>query len=537
MSPLAALMQNAAARQLLAMVGIAASVALGVAVILWTKAPNHSVLFANLPQEAAAEVVQALDAAGIEYKLQQGTGAILVPSKVVDEARLAMAAEGLPSQGGSGLELMQEDPAFGLSQFMEQKRYHHALEIELGRSIAKLKPVRSARVHVAKGKDSVFVRDRTQTTASVVLDVYTGRALGQDQVASIVHMVASSIPNLESQAVTVIDQFGQLLSSPDNVRDSAMSDWQFDHTRKLEAQYVQRIEGLLAPVVGYGRVRAQVVANLDFTVSEQMQESYDPAAQVVLSEQSERVERREGQGGEGGGIPGALTNQPPVTGADAADPNAPQAAPLNLSTNTVRNFENSRQITTTKRPVGDVQRLSVAVVIDDIHSVDEEGVVTNTARTAEEIAEIESLVREAVGFDVARGDTITVLNKSFQMVPTAEEPAALKFWENAWFADIVRQALGVILVLIVIFKVLKPMAGGLVRASTASLPPPTYALPAGAGAAGAAPALEGSTAPNELPRAQKGTLDERVSAAKQMVNEDPERVANIMKDWVGDQDG
>ncbi|MFK8015325.1 MAG: flagellar basal-body MS-ring/collar protein FliF [Gammaproteobacteria bacterium] len=545
---LAGLMQNAAARQLLAMVGIAASVALGVAIILWTRAPNHSVLFANLPQDAAAEVAQALDAAGIEYKIQSSTGAILVPTKVVDDARLKLAAEGIPGDGGSGLELMQEDPAFGLSQFMEQKRYHHALEIELGRSIAKLKPVRSARVHLAQGKESVFVRDRTQTTASVVLDVRSGRALGRDQVASIVHMVASSIPNLDAKAVTVVDQFGQLLSTSDETRDSAMSNRQFEQTRKQEEKLVKQIESLLAPIVGYGRVRAQVVADLDFTVSELTEEAFDPRFSAVRSEQSASTENRGLNGGQEGGIPGALTNQPPVTGQDA-QANAAQgdAAALSTTRNDVKNYDTGRRITTTQRPVGDIKRLWVAVVVDDVQTVQEveqddaqadegqEPVIISTPRTEEELADIERLVRDAVGFDEARGDTITVLNKAFQLTPTADEPAAAKFWEKAWFADIIRQGLGVLLVLIVIFKVLKPMATGLVKASTASLPPAYAALPDNA-----TPALAGAGGNLALPAGEaeepQPTIDERITAAKSIASEDPERVANIMKEWVGSED-
>jgi flagellar M-ring protein FliF len=534
-NPLAAMMQNAAMRQLLAMVGIALSVALGVAVILWTRGPTYSVVYPGLTKEASNEMLAVLDAAGFDVKLEGAN--LVVPATVLDDAKMLLAKEGLPAESGTGMELLDRDPAFGLSQFMEKKRYHHALEIELGRTIAKLKQVRNARVHLASGDQSVFVRKRSETTASVVLDVQSGRSMDRDQVASIVHLVASSVPNLESQAVTVVDQFGQLLSSPDDVRDGAMSDWQFERTRKLESHYVQRIEALLAPVVGFGRVRAQVVADLDFTVSEQTEESFDQANSAVRSEQSASTQKRGGEAD--GGIPGALSNQPPVTGRDAAATAAAGAqgnaadGSLNVSNNRVANYEVGRIVTTTKRPVGDVERLWVAVVVDDLQTVAENGDPVATPRTPEELAQITSLVREAVGFDDTRGDTIQVLNKSFQMMSTGDAPTALPFWQSPLFFDIVRQGLGILLVLIVIFKVLKPMAGGFVRASTASLPAPAYAALPSSGA----PALAGGPTHGELPAPQKPSLDERVNAAKQVASQDPERVANIMKDWVGGENG
>lgn len=530
--PAGGLLQNPAVRQVLAMIGIAASVALGVAVILWSRTPEQTLLYANLTQEAAAEVAQSLQAAGIPFDVDSGGGAVRVPARHVDEARLHLASEGLPNQSGVGLELMQDDPAFGISQFMETKRYHHALEIELGRTIGKLKPVRAARVHLAMGKDTVFVRDKTKATASVLLDLHAGRALAPDQVAAIVHMVASSIPELDAEQVTVIDQFGKLLSAPDNAQDMALSAAQFELTRKLEADYVARIEDLLAPIVGFGRVRAQVVADLDFTVSEQTQESYDPARSVVRSEMSESNERRDGT--PDAGIPGALSNQPPVTGRDAAGAAAEAgAAPLNVSRSNTTNYEVDRTVRHTRNPTGRVQRLSVAVIVDDRQSVDEAGQTVSTPLGADEIEQITALVRETVGFDAQRGDTIQVVNKSFMAVAMeAVEPP--KLWETAWFRDLVKQALGVLLVLLVVFKVLKPMSSGLLQASTASLPGPLPRLAGLPDASGprALPEASGEGQPGEVLEPAPPSLDERVDAAKQAVTADPERVAGIMKDWV-----
>lgn len=533
--PFAALMQNAAARQLLAMVAIAASVALGVAVILWTRAPSEKTLFSNLSTEAVGEVDQALRGAGIEPRIDSGTGTVYVPAAELDRARLALAAEGVPSEGGSGYRMLDEEPQFGISTFIEQARYRRAVETEIARTIAKLKPVRSARVHLAQGNESVFVRDRTMPTASVFLTVKAGRQLSEDMISSIVHTVASSTRDLQPDAVTVVDQFGNLLNSPEDSADSKATDWQLKHKRRIEADYVRRVEELIASMVGFGHVRAQINAELDFTQSEQTAQAFNPATSAVRSENTTSSERRAGAGGEGG-IPGALTNQPPVTGADTANAEGEAAAaPLDVSTNETRNFDVGTAITTTRNPVGTITRLSVAVVVDNIRTVDEEDELVITPRSPEELAQIADLVREAVGFDEARGDSIQVVNANFQMMDVGEEVEPLAFWMQPWFIDLVRQALGLLLVLVVVFKVLKPVASNLIKASTAALPAPgQLALPNDGAMAMQANAIEGEIAEPEPP--PPPTLEERMAMAKQIAGEDPERVAKIMKEWVGSDD-
>jgi flagellar M-ring protein FliF len=533
--PLAALMQNAAARQLLAMVAIAASVALGVAVILWTRAPSEKTLFSNLSTEAVGEVDQALRSAGIEPRVDSGTGTVYVPAAELDRARLTLASEGVPSEGGSGYRMLDEEPQFGVSTFIEQARYRRAVETEIARTIAKLKPVRSARVHLAQGNESVFVRDRTMPTASVFLTVKAGRQLSEDMISSIVHTVASSTKDLQPDAVTVVDQFGNLLNSPDNSADSKATDWQLKHKRRIEADYVHRVEELIASMVGFGHVRAQINAELDFTQSEQTAQAFNPATSAVRSENTSSSERRGGAGGEGG-IPGALTNQPPVTGADPATADGEAAAPpVDVSTNETRNFDVGTAITTTRNPVGTITRLSIAVVVDNIRSVDENDEAVITPRTPEELAQIADLVREAVGFDEARGDSIQVVNANFQMMDVGDEVEPLAFWMQPWFIDLVRQALGLLLVLVVVFKVLKPVASNLIKASTAALPPPDQlALPNNGALAMQANAIEGEIAQPEPP--PPPTLEERMAMAKQIAGEDPERVAKIMKEWVGGDD-
>lgn len=532
--PFAALLQNAAARQFVAMVAIAASVALGVAVVLWTRAPTHKLLYANLSEQAAGEVVQALDAAGVDFRFEESTGSILVPSARQHEIRMSLAAQGLPSDEGTGMEILEEEPKFGMSSLQQSMLYSHAREVELARSIMTLKTVRRARVHVSPGNDSVFVRDRMPATASVVLEVLAGQKLSREKVSSIVHMVASSIPNLDPADVTVVDQFSNLLNSPDNDNDAMLSDRQYEQKRRQETALVASIESLLAPVIGTGRLTAQVNAELDFSVTEQTSELFDPAGSTVRSERTEESERRQAEGE--GGVPGALANQPPVAGQNAA---ADAAQSLDVRNNVTRNFETGRRITTTRDAVGEIVKLSVAVIVDNVRDVDEEGNPTDAPRTAEQLAEIERLVQQAVGFDAERGDTIEVVNAAFQLTEAIGPLVPPEFWQQPWFLDIVRQVVGLLLALIVFFRILRPIARGIIEASKPVLPPPEpMALPDGGAMALPNNTIDGELeGPSDSDEEPEATIEERVTAIRQVAGAEPERVANIMKEWVGDEDG
>jgi len=517
-------------RQVLLLVGIAASVALGVAVVLWSQSPNYSLLYGNLEDRDANQVIEALQAAEIPYRLQEGSGAIMVPGAQVHQARLQLASQGLPQGAGMGVELIQQDQGIGMSQFMENARYHHVLETELSRTITNLQPVQNARVHLALPKQSVFVRDRDSASASVLLHLYSGRRMERDQVASIVHLVASSIANLEPGQVTVIDQRGRLLSSPEDSRDYALTASQFEHTRRVEESYAERIKDLLVPLIGPGRVRAQVVADIDFTLAEETRQSVAPDRSAVLSETVIADERR----GEPGpsGVPGALSNQPPEEGAEVVElAAAPENIPVSSSSSATRNYELDKTITHVKQPTGAVRRLSVAVLVDDLQSVNEEGVVETTALTALELDRVTDLVREAVGFDEARGDTVKVINASFHAPPPLEPAEELAFWEKAFIRDLIKQGLGALLVLALAFGLLRPMFRSLLQ------PPPVpeslLAVQGGgefleAGQAVPAAVTGGAPALASVPR----TYDEKVAAAKDLVGQDPKQVAQVVKQWV-----
>src|SRR5271154_4320163 len=346
------------------LVGVAAAIAAAIWLVIWSQGQNYTVLYGQLSERESGQIIDALTAAGIEFKLTP-SGAVSVPETKVQEARIRLASQGLPQSDSLGIEIIQKDSALGNSTLMETARYQSVLETELARTIIKVQGVQSARVHLALPKPSVFLRDAHKATASVMLQLYPGRRLEPGQVAAIVHLVASSVPELAANDVTLVDQTGALLNSPDENAEQAASTRQFAYTRKLEESYQQRIIDLLEPIVGPGRVRATVTAEMDFTVTEETHENYDPQKTAVRSEQTSNESRKSGDGAEG--IPGALSNQPPGTsgapvipgaatpGNPAAPPTAATAAnsgPTSTAQRSTRNFEVDRTLSYVKQPVG-----------------------------------------------------------------------------------------------------------------------------------------------------------------------------------------
>jgi len=398
-------------KPLVLLVGVAAAVAAGVGVMLWSVGPTYSLLYANLGGEDAAQITQALDSARIPYKLEDGGQSISVPAEQLAAARLKLAAQGLP-EGGGGVNAMTKDPGFGVSAFMENARYQHALETELARTIASVQNVQGARVHLAMARQSAFVSDRKPGSASVFLQLKAGRRLDEEQVQAITNLVASSIPEMQASQVTVVDQAGRLLSAPNGDSDLAMRDKMFEFAHRLEESYAQRIQEMLTPLVGPGRVRAQVVAQVDMATTEQTREQYNPQSQVVRSESVAEEAARNGANA-AGGVPGALTNQPPQPGvalppgaspavaqsgatptgstqgtAAGATPNNANSTqvtgPDSTSRQSTRNYEIDRTMAYTRQPAGRVTRLSVGVIVPG---------ATDLAMQAR----IEDLVRVAAG--------------------------------------------------------------------------------------------------------------------------------------------
>jgi len=527
-------------KQIGLMLGLAASVALGIGIVQWSQTPRYSLLYGNLSGKGATEVMESLDRANIPYRVDDQSGALMVPSGQVHDARLKLAAEGLPRASDLGFEVLDKDQGFGTSQFIERARYQRALEVELARSISKVNSVQSARVHLAIPKQSVFVRNRKEPSASVLVHLFAGRRLEEHQVAAITHLVAASVPNMEPSGVKLVDQMGRMLTPSDQSDQMALTRKQFDLVRRVEASYVKRIEDILAPIVGSGGVKAQVAANMDFTRTEETRESFNPDKPALRSEQ---VLDENGSTPEVGGIPGALSNQPPAAGSapeETQQEGQPPAAagPLGSARSSrrraTRNFELDRTISHTRMPSAALERLSVAVVVDDHRVPEADGAVSRKSLTPEELERITGLVKEAIGYDKERGDSVNVVNAPFTAPPPAAPLPAPPLWEQAWLWDLAKQVFGAVLVLFVVFALLRPAMRRLTshelsaRKATAALP-----AAAGDGLADDRLSLAGTQdGARRLPGVAKG--DDQMSAVRSMVAEDPKRVAQVVRNWVAE---
>jgi len=451
------LMALSVAKQVSLVIALAASIALTIGILMWSQDKPYTLLFGSLDAKDINEVVQTLDQEQITYKIDQASGGIMVPSDQVHTLRLKLAAAGYPKQAATGYQLLDAEQGFGISQFKETTQYHRALEGELAKSVSSINAVKSARVMLGLPKRSVFVRKQQKPSASVVVKLYPGRSLNDEQVSAIVYLVSSSIPNMDIKDVTVVDQMGNLLTGDTNSAGTLnMSIKQLDYTRMVEETLSSRIVNLLAPIVGGdGKVRAQVTAELDFTQQEQTRENYEPDPEAIRSEQEvKEINRNQGPMG----IPGALTNQPPRAGLAPEEGYTAENDP-NLRNSTekkTKNYELDRTISHTKNSVGNIHRLSVAVVLDDKVVLDEESNIVRTAMTDEELLRYRQLVSDTVGLDEARGDTLTVVNASFVIAPV-EELETMPVWQESWFWDLVKQLLAGLAVLIIIFGVIRPM--------------------------------------------------------------------------------
>ncbi|MFK8079300.1 MAG: flagellar basal-body MS-ring/collar protein FliF [Granulosicoccus sp.] len=521
------------APQLSALLIVATALTLGVGLILWGMKPDFVPVSEQGSRADALQIIEMLTGQQIEYKLDPSTGLVLVPQDQAAQVQMMLAGNGFSASNQQiGLELLQKDPALGTSHFTESARYQHALETEMSRTISSMRNVESARVHLAIPKQSVFVRDREQASASVMIKPNPGRSIEDEQVNAVINLVASSIPYLESGQVTVVDQWGRLLSTGDDSTSGATRD-QFQHARKLEKLYSDRIESLLTPIVGAGSVRAIVTADLDFTINEQTQELYEPDAAQLRSEQ---IDTQVNRNGGAIGVPGALTNQPPGNGeVDADIPGADAEGEVtNESASEVKNYELDKTISHTRRLPGNIIRLSAAVIIDDKMSMGDDGIAVRTPLTEEELAEYTRLAQEAIGFTEARGDSVVVFNRSFQPMEEILPIEPLPMWEQSWFGPMVRQALVGLAVLLLVLMVLRPAAKRLMPE------PATLALAAGTDEEGSEETAEKAAlaeSERELP-----TLDpppvvygDILNMARAMAAEDPKRVAKVVKDWVSEQ--
>jgi flagellar M-ring protein FliF len=561
--------------QLLLLTGLAAAIAAGLSLFMWSRAPGFQPLYSGLPEQDVALMADALTAAGIENRVDPDTGALTVPAAQLRAARLKLAGQGLPKAGGVGFESIRGEQGFGVSQFIESARYQNALETELVRTISALQPVKSARVHLAIPKASAFARGRSTPSASVLVELHPGRTLTPQQVASIVHVVSSSVPELPAAAVTVVDQAGDLLT--DDSRDSAgaLTNSQFEHVRRVEDDYTRRVQDILLPLTGAGRISAQVVADMDFTSAEQTEEQYQPNPQAIRSEQT-REERDAAVAARG--VPGATSNKPPeaapLAAAAAATPaasspaspgaanpaavaagNDAAAAATNggveasgpQSRSSTRNYEIDKTVRYSKQAPGRIQRLSVAVLVDYLPRPDGKGGMVPTALKPEELSRMEALVKEAVGFDAQRGDSVTVQNAPFAPTEAYVAPE-VPLLERPELRDVAREALGALVLLVLIIAVVRPVMrslfGGpdrkvLTPAQLAALAPPEQgglSTPGMAQLPGQQPApAPGQTEEDAALALPQSAYEQRLDRARQAVRDDPKRVAQVMRAWIAQE--
>lgn len=546
----------------------AAAIAIVAAVLLWSQTPQYRVLFSNLSEQDGGRIISELESRAIPYEFSQGGRTLLVPEDQVYRLRLQLAEQGLPSGGNAGFEIMDRQ-AFGISQFAERVNFQRSLQGELASSIESLGPVTRARVHLSMAKPSVFIREREPAKASVVLTLAPGRVLGEGQAAAIVHLVSSSVPDLSAENVTLVDQTGRLLSRP-GADENSLDGTQLDYVHSIESSYQQRIERILEPLLGSQNVRAQVTAQVDFDRREETSERFAPnqdgAPATVRSRQFNSDYN--GDAVNPGGIPGALTNTPPVSAPSPID-----AAPQNDGDDASRqrsqlrqeqlvNYEIDRDITHIQRQRGRVQRLSAAVVVNYREVTDEEGAVSLQPLGEEELQHIQQLVRQAMGYSEERGDGLEVVNSLFssqdQSVPPAiawhEDP----FWRQLMLS--LGRYLLVGLALLLAFRwLVRPMVERHNQLRTPLPANATATAPNMPRAPGTAPNAVPATAdteaylddtgaysadmdelPQDQPRPRKrrrsSVYEQNLMDLQGMAKDDPAMVAMIVRSWMNQDD-
>jgi flagellar M-ring protein FliF len=514
--------------------------------VMWSRQPDYRVLFSNLSDRDGGAIVAALQQGNIPYKIAESGGAILVPSEAVHETRLRLASQGLPKNGSVGFELM-DNQKFGISQFAEQVNYQRALEGELEKTIASISSVREARVHLAIPKPTVFVREKELPTASVMLNLYPGRALDESQTLAIQHMVSSAVADMPVKNVTIVDQDGNLLTQQSG--SSGLDASQLKYVQQIERNTQTRIDTILAPLFGAGNAHSQVSADIDFSKLEQTAESYgpnaNPQATAIRSQQSS--ESKEGGGASVGGVPGALSNSPPAAAsapidAAASGPDGVKAAPVNLRKDTTTNYEVDRTVRHYEQPMGGIKRLSVAVVVNYQKLVDAKGKVTMQPLAADKLAQVQQLVKDAMGYDEKRGDSVNVVNSTF-LVDTTVIPD-VPWWRTP---DMIARGIQLakyvgigVVGLFLYFSMVKP---ALRRAFPAPQPQPEALGPPDELSLLDGPSMPKSALDEEKDaevsllghESNKAKFDRNLDYARMVARQDPRIVATVVKNWVSDE--
>ncbi len=513
------------------MLGLAALFSLLVGSWIWFRTPDYKVLYSNLNDRDGGTIVATLQQQNIPYKMAEGGGAILVPADMVYETRLKLASQGLPRGGSVGFELL-ENQKLGVSQFQEQVNFQRALEGELARTIQSLASVQSARVHLAIPRPTVFIREQEKPSASVLLTLYPGRVLDPAQVTGIMHLVSSSVPQLSYKDVTVVDQNGNMLNRTDSEYGRmGLEPAQLEYTRQVEQSYIKRIESILTPIAGPNNVHAQVAADVDFSQTEQTAETFKPnPTPAEASVRSEQSSETTGGGAGAVGVPGALSNQPPgAATAPITAPNVPATGSAGGSQGsshkeTTINYELDKTIRHVKQGAGEIKRLSVAVVVNNRKQTGKDGKVASKPYTADEMRQINNLVKEAMGYSQTRGDTVNIVNADFNL---GDKPAEVPLWKDPDTIDLAKEVVKNLLilgiVLLFVFGVVKPLLSTYSMAATRKEEEAEMA----ASEAARAHAME------RIVTAEAG-YEDTLNMVKDLAKQEPAIVANVVKEWVNE---
>ena len=523
-------------RQAALLGGFALAIALTIAIFIWSKEPNYKPLINRMQDYNAQEIVEVLQREGFEFEIDPTSQVLMVRADELHDARLKLAAASLINDKTVGLELLDNESNLGTSHFIETARYRRGLEGELARTIASIQAVRNARVHLAIPKQSVFVRDHRQPRASVFLELYAGANLHKDQVEAIVNLVSSSISEMDKGSVSVVDQKGNLLSKVEHNNQELLATKQLQYTERVEDSISTRVNSILKPVLGIENYKAEVSADIDFTVVEQSEETFNPDLIAIRSEQL--INEQTVSGAEGG-IPGALTNQPPGQ-AEAPEQIDPATGlpinPMDKRSETTRNYEVDRTLSYKQQQVGRINRLTVAVVINDKQLMNAEtGVIEFSPWEVNDLERLEILVKDAVGFNAARGDSVNVINSPF-MGKSEIELGSPEFWSQPWFWEIMKQVLAGLFLLVLIFGVIRPTIHSIAnkgRNDEDSMGMDDFSDSSDefdedrVTLSGADDFL--------LPGASDG-FERQLDALKGLIAEDPARVAQVLIQWINAED-
>lgn len=539
--------------------GVALFLVVAVVGLVMGRQADWRVLYANLPEKDGGAIVAQLATMNVPYQYGAGGSTILVPADRVYDARLKLASQGLPKGAVTGFELLDTANRFGMTQFQERVNFQRGLEGELTRSILALNSVQTARVHLALPNQNGFFRDQQKPSASVVVGLAAGRFLDRNQLAGIIHLVASSVPEMDPKAVSVLDDTGKLLSSPPDAALGGLDAQQLQYTQQIEQLYTQRILDMLEPVLGRANVRAQVTAELDFSQTESTSELFKPNQQTdAATIRSQQVlESSAGAGAVGNtppaGVPGATTNQPP--GPNSANINGPaqmlsggasSASGGNARKESITNYEVDKTVRVVRAGVGNIKRLSAAVVLNHRTTTDAKGKTSTAALPDAEVEKLTALVRETVGYSKDRGDTVNVVSAPFTQVQAAD--AALPLWQQPQVLDLVRSLawpLGTLaLAAMLLFGLIRPGMKAVAQA------PEDHVLRLSAGGAaggtgvgGQIDAIEGEQPDRPLLTDQSGATGSPSAAgpspeelaledARKLTRDNPAAVANIVKAWI-----